>query len=185
MKSMKAYALISLPLLLASCWGADTQTKPATPNTADTVKGLNQLADIAEKTDPSNPEDVAKMMEKYAEVGAGLEVKEFEKTQPVDAPENFPTEFLYKTGKITSASDNYNEGNVSQTVEIGTLDKSSDVRDSYKKILSSNGWKITNQTNDSGGGDYSASKTDGSSVRVSIDSNPYSKITSVQIEYLK
>ncbi len=175
-------------LVLSSCGKKESTTISA--DTAEAIQVANELgkavADIKPIDANSKPEDVVQSVEKLAEIGAAFEVKEYEKTSPVDAPSNFPTELIYSKWKIINSSDNSSdEKNINQDIEIKTLDTLNDVKTFYKTALSASGWKIKNQSNSSNGWSYSASKEDGSYVDVDISGNEYSKIAEIQVNYSK
>lgn len=140
---------------------------------------------IAETYDPNDPEAVAKMMESYAELGAQVELQDFEKAEAVDAPSGFPSSLIYDKGKITSSSDNGDETYVNQDITIQTTEDFKTVKEFYKNLFSQASWKITSQSSEGGGASYGVTDTDSNGFEASVDisSDPYSKLINIYVWY--
>ncbi|MBU1151531.1 hypothetical protein KJ632_01735 [Patescibacteria group bacterium] len=139
--------------------------------------------EIMENYDENDPEAMAKMMEVYADYGAKMELKEFEDTEAVDAPSDFPSDLIYSGGKITQASDSSDEEYISKDITIETTDDFKSVKDFYKNLFSQSMWQITSQSSESGGASYEVTNSADLDASVYIESDPYSKIVAISISY--
>ncbi len=154
----------------------------------EVIKNLTDLAevqqDIGANYDPNDPEATAKIMQDYAELGAQMELDEFEKIESLDLPSGFPSSLVYGKGKVTSVSDDGDETYVNQSITIQTTEDVKTVKDFYKNLLSQSAWKITSQSSESGGASYSVTET-ATNLEAGIDitSDAYSKLVSVYIWY--
>lgn len=175
------------PLLGTADKEAVTADKGSVTTDKEAVETLADLAEaqqkIAETYDENDPEAVVKMMETYAEYGAKLELQEFEKTESLDPPSDFPSGLIYNKGKITESSDSGDESYINKSVTMQTTDDVKIVKSFYKDLFSQLTWKLTSQSNESGGASYDATDSANIEAYVYISSDPYSKIVSISITY--
>lgn len=183
MRQKKFYLslMIIAIIFLGGCFAKEG---PAATSPLDTVKGMKEAADLGKAIQEGNEKDTQKALENLAQVGANMEVAEFEKTQAVDRPEKFPAELIYTSGKITSAGDNSSDDqNLSLDMEIKTLDELQKVKDFYKNALTGN-WKISSQKNQSESASLEARNEDGhATANIEMERSQYSKITRININY--
>ncbi|MCK9186414.1 hypothetical protein M0P48_03170 [Candidatus Gracilibacteria bacterium] len=180
-------ALMMVVAISLSFLGCGSKEKSDETITKEAIENYKELAEvqqeIAKDYDPNNPEDVAKMMETYAEFGSKMELQEFDKAESVDAPSGFPAGLVYGKGKITSASDDGSEGYVNQSITIQTTETVKTVKDFYKNLFSQAPWKITSQSSEGSGASYGVTGSDGLEVSVNISSDSYSKLVRVDVWY--
>jgi len=138
---------------------------------------------IGEAYDENDPEAVAKMMEAYAELGAEMELREFEEVEAVDAPSDFPPSLIYGKGKITSSSDSGDESYINKSITIETTESLKTVKDFYKNLFSQPTWDLTSQSSESDGASYDATDSAGIEASVYIYADTYSKLVSIDISY--
>lgn len=163
-----------------------------TESSSDTVEigEIKDLSDlmkaqqkIGEAYDENDPEAAAKMMEAYAELEGQMALQEFEKTEAMDAPSDFPTDLIYGEGKITSSSDSGDEGYINKSIDIETTEDLKTVKDFYKNLFSQSTWKLTSQSNESDGASYNATDTAGIEANIYIYTDTYSKIVTISVSY--
>ncbi|MBU1992634.1 MAG: hypothetical protein ABH856_01545 [Patescibacteria group bacterium] len=162
------------------------------------MQALEELAQTGEKLqevyETGSQEEIAKAeaeaagdymdvyMEGLMEKGAQYELKEYEQTEGIDAPEGFPGELIYKNGKITEASDSSDAYYINKSITIKTTDELKTVKDHYKNLLSGSLWTIDSQSTEAYGASYSAvNQNTGLEVDVDIYSDMYSKLVSVSV----
>jgi len=157
------------------------------PSALDVVQNAAELAKIGEQAakaaNANSPEATAAALGQYMDYAAKIELQQFEKTESVDAPSDFPRDLIYGKGKIVSASDDSSETYLSAQIGVKTTDDLKTVRDAYKAILSKDPWKITSQSNDTDSSDFEATDKDGRDVSVSIRADQYSKLVEISIRY--
>lgn len=151
------------------------------------IKDLSDLMTaqqkIGEAYDENDPEAAAKMMEAYAELEGQMALQEFEKTESVDAPSDFPTDLIYGKGKITSSSDSGDEGYINKSIDIETTEDLKTVKDFYKNLFSQPTWKLTSQSNEGDSASYYATDSAGIEANVYVYIDTYSKIVTISVSY--
>lgn len=193
MQTRRIAASLMIPAFALAGFGCAPKSPAA--GVADTAKQAVQdvqnaaaLANLSQKAgevaNTNSPEAVAAAVGQYAEFAANLELQQFQKVQPVDAPDAFPKELVYPSAsKIVSASDDSSDTYLSKDVTIKTTDSLSAVRDSYKATLGAAPWKITSQSNDANNAEIDAKNADGKEVTVRMSSNDYSKLVEIDVSY--
>jgi len=179
-KIIAAVTVLAVALAFAGCG----KTKKAVQDTADAVKNLQDAAEVGKKLENAE-EDPEKAVDALMEWSAKMELQEYEKMDTVDAPADFPTELIYKNGKLVESADDSNasEDYISKNVLVKTQDEAKAIREHYKSLLSEAPWSITSQSSESNGGSYDAkNQTTGLSANVDIyTSDSYSKITNIRV----
>jgi hypothetical protein len=184
----KKFALLAVGLMVTALFvGCGKKQSSEEVAKKEAVKALTDFATaqqkIGQNIDPNDPAAVAKTMENYAEFGAKLELQDFEKSEAVDAPSDFPSSLVYGKGKITSSSDSSNESYINKSITIKTTDDLKAAKDFYKNLFSKTPWKIASQSSEADGASYTANDSNNFEASVYISSNTYSKIVEVQITY--
>lgn len=156
----------------------------------DTVQTAQNVADLArigekasEAANTNSPEAIAEAIGQYADFASKIELQQFEKVQPVDAPEGFPKDLIYANGKLTESSDDSSESYLNKDISIKTTESLTTVRDFYKNLLGKDPWKITSQSNDADSSSIYAKNKDGMEVSVRVSGSQYSKLVEVSIDY--
>jgi len=148
------------------------------------VEALKQAADLGKALESGNSEDANNALKNLAEMGADFEIQEFDKTDAVDAPSDFPEDIIYDNGKILSSSENNYNSDFNFSLEIKTKDDLAKVKEFYKKVLAENDWKIISQENRSDGGYFQADKNLGNeNIVVDIYADAYSKLVQIDLDY--
>lgn len=167
--------------------GCGKKESPAEIANKEAVKTLTDFAvaqqKIGQNIDPNDPAAVAKTMENYAELGAKLDLQDFENAEAVDAPAGFPSSLFYSKGKITSSSDSSDESYLNKSITIKTTDDFNTVKDFYKNLFSKAPWKITYQSTVGIAASYTAKNASGFEVVLDMSLNTYSKVLEIQITY--
>jgi len=161
----------------------DGITTPGSGNMESYSDLLEAQQKVQEAYDENAPEAGVKMLEIYAELGAKEELREFENAEAIDAPSNFPSELIYKKGKITSASESGDETYINKDITIQTTEDFKTVKDFYKNLFSQAGWKITSQSSSGSSAYYETTDPSGMTATVDISIYDYSKITTITIYY--
>lgn len=159
---------------------SDTTSVGEVKDLADLVEAQQK---IAENYDENDPEAIAKMMESYAELEGQMALQEFEKTEAVDAPSDFPSSLIFDKGKITSSSDNSDESYISKDIDIETTEDLKTVKDYYKNLFSELTWDLTSQSSGSDEASYYATDSANIEAGVYIYADTYSKIVTISISY--
>lgn len=184
---MKKSLSVLIVFLILGTLFAGCGKSPEEVATEQAMKTFADLAEtqqeIAEDYDPNDPEAAEKMMESYAELGAQLELDEFENAEAVDLPSGFPSSLVYGEGKVTEASDSGDESYINQSITIQTTDEVKVIKDFYKNLFANSEWKITSQSSSSDGASYSVTDSAGLEAGVDIVANSYSKIVNIYIWY--
>lgn len=167
----------------AGCSKEEKLEQEAIKDLNDLTTAQQKLVEGTETLDPNDPAYTAKMMENYAQYGAQIDLQEFEKAESVDAPSDFPSELIYKSGKITESSENSSDSYIDKNITIRTTDGVKAVKDFYKNLFTQPGWQITSQSSASDGASYSATDSAAIGVSVDITYSPYSKIVDVYVRY--
>ncbi|MFA5076594.1 MAG: hypothetical protein WC480_04220 [Patescibacteria group bacterium] len=163
-----SFLMVALALVLVGCGKQQTQEAKIL-DTAQNIQDLAKVADQAQKAgETGSPEDLAKMIQNYAEVAANMELQEFERTEAVDAPSSFPKELIYSNGKIVAASDNSDESYIDQDITLKTTDDAQKVKTYYKDLFSQPSWKITSQSTEGDSANFKAQKV-GTNLTADVD----------------
>lgn len=181
MKKLLLISVLALAFVLAGC-GAKKETSTG-PGVLDSMKGLKEATDLGKAMEKGSEQDATKALENLANLSADMEKKEFDKTEAVDAPSGFPSEFIYSSGKIVESNDDSSDGTKNLKIKIRTTDELAKVKDFYKKILAENGWKLTSQSNTSDGASLEAKKDDNTTVSADISTSQYSKLVDINVDY--
>ncbi|MFH1284518.1 MAG: hypothetical protein ABIH78_02930 [Candidatus Peregrinibacteria bacterium] len=172
--------VIAVVALFSGCGKTVTPQEAISQQASDLATAQQK---IAETYDPNDPESTAEIMQSYAELGAQMELQDFENAEAVDPPSDFPSNLIYDKGKITSSSDNGDETYVNKSVTIQTTEDFKTVKDFYKNLFSQASWKITSQSSESGGASYGVTDSSGFEASVDISSDPYSKLVTIYVWY--
>ncbi len=182
--------VVSIVAVITGCGKAVNPLEAAMKEADSGAGDMESYADIVEAQqkvqeiyDENDPEAGVKMLEIYAELGAKEELREFENAEAIDAPSNFPSELIYKKGKITSASESGDETYINKDITIQTTEDFKTVKDFYKNLFSQAGWKITSQSSSGSSAYYETTDPSGMTATVDISIYDYSKITTITIYY--
>lgn len=184
----KNLAVIAAVIVMATFLvGCGKKESPTETEKKEAIKSLSDFAETQQKLgeayDKGDPAAAAKMMDSYAQFGAQLEAQEFEKSEAVDAPSDFPSSLIYGKGKITQSSDNSDADYINKSITIKTTEDVKAVKEFYKTLLSQAPWKITSQSSETDGASYDAKDASDREANVDISANTYSKIVEIQISY--
>lgn len=182
-KAFLIFLGIILTVSLSGCGKKETTPPVTTKEATEAVKEAQKFNKAMEKGDE---EDAAEALGNMMDLGADIEVKQLEEVDPVDLPDDFPSELGYSGGKVVSVNDYSDEYYLDLDAEIKTTDEVSEVKDHYKGLFSGDDWKITQQSAESGGAEFNATnQKNGQEIGVSIDRDMYSKITEIRISVFK
>ncbi|MFA6521325.1 MAG: hypothetical protein WCT53_03000 [Candidatus Gracilibacteria bacterium] len=182
----KKFAALMVVALAATLFAGCGKETPAETASKDAVKALTDLTVAQQKLgnlDPNDPASAAKVMETYANLGAQMELQEFEKAEAVDPPSNFPSALIYSKGKITESSDDGDESYINKEITIKTTEDIKTVKEFYKTLFAQPTWKLTSQSSESGGASYKAKDSANIEASVDISVDAYSKLVNVRIWY--
>lgn len=191
MQTHRLIPLLVLPTLALAGFGcvpgAVSEKAGQVKDTVQTAQNVADLAKIGEKAseaaNTNSPEAMAEAIGQYADFASKIELQQFEKIQSVDAPEGFPKDLIYASGKIVESSDDSSESYLDKSLTVKTTEDLAKVRDAYKALLSKDPWKITSQSNDADSSSFYAKNSDGTTVSVRVSGSQYSKLVEVSVDY--